>query len=307
VAVVIDFRLLLVSAGILACAATVAACGEGSSGGELRGTISLEGPGTLDSLSRAVAKDFERVNPGVDITVNRSGSAPALKSLCAGKIDIAGASRPVGAAEKEACKRNGISYADAAVANAAVVVLLNPDNPKTCLRVGHLEQIWRPKRPISRWSELADNAYAFGAPIKRFGPDPSSTPFEFFTGTINGTEGRQTRAYTQAGRRESRTVERVAKAEGGIGYVDFSAFPPASGAVRAAEIESEAGICVLPDLVSIQDGSYSPLSRELHIYPSAEALKNPAIKAFVDYYRKHASEVAASVGLVPLSEAQREE
>ncbi len=306
-AFVVDFRLLLTSAGILACAATVAACGGGSSDAGLRATISLESPKTLASLSRAVAEDFERLNPGVEIAVNQSGSAPALRGLCAGRIDIAGASRPVGAAEKEACKRNGISYTETAVANAAVVVLLNPKNPKTCLRVEHLAQIWRPKRPISRWSELADNAYPFSAPIERFGPDPSSAPFAFFTETINGAAGRQTSAYTQAGGRESRTVERVAKTEGGIGYVDFSSFPSTSGAVRAAEIESEAGLCVSPDPVSIQDGSYSPLSRELRIYPSAEALENPAIKAFVDYYREHAGDVAASVGLVPLSDAQLEE
>jgi phosphate transport system substrate-binding protein len=258
-------------------------------------------------LSRAVAKDFERLNPGVEITVNRADSAQALKSLCAGKIDIAGTSRSARVVEKEACKRNGVSYVEAAVANEAIVVLLNPNNPKTCLRMEHLAQIWRPKKPISRWSELTDDVTALKAPIKRFGPDPSSTPFELFTATVNGAEGRQTRAYTRAGGDESRTVDHVAGAEGGIGYVNFPSFPPATKAVRAAEVESEAGICVSPNSVSVQDGSYRPLGRELLIHPSAEALQSPAVKAFVDYYLEHVDKVAASVGLVPLSEAQLEE
>lgn len=285
----------------------MAGCGGGSQGG-LRATIRLEGPRIVALLSRAVARDFERGNPGVEIAIGRSDNEQAFNGLCAGEVDIAGASNPVRPSDAEACKRNGVSYAEAAVANEAIVVLLNPKNPKACIRVEQLAQIWRPERPISSWSELVNDVTVLAAPIERFGPDPSSTPFEYFTATINGAEGRQTRAYTKAGGDESRTVDRVAKAEGGIGYVNFPSFPPAGKAVRAAEVESEqTGACVLPSLVSVQDGSYRPLGRELLIYPSAKALEEPAVEAFVEYYIEHAGEVAASVGLVPLSEAQLED
>lgn len=304
----IDDKLLLVSAGIAVLAASVAGCSDGSQGSELRAAIRLEGPRALVPLSRAVARDFERQNPGVEIAIGRANSAQAFRDLCAGKTDIAGASRPIRPAEADACERKGISYGEAAVANEAIVVLLNPSNPITCIRVEHLVDIWRPERPVSRWSELANTGDPLRAPISRFGPDPRSAPFEFFTETINGVAGRQTRAFTKAGEDETRTVDRVAENHGAIGYLDFASFQVGTKAVRAADVESEqSGICVSPNEFSVQDGSYSPLSRELLIYPSATALDEPAIGAFADYYVEHADETAASVGLVPLSEAQLED
>ena len=56
-----------------------------------------------------------------------------------------------------------------------------------------------------------------------------------------------------------------------------------------------------------QDGSYTPLSRPLFIYPSDAALKKPEVKAFVDYYLENVNGVAESVGFVPLTEEQLEE
>jgi phosphate transport system substrate-binding protein len=299
-------RLALLSAAAMACALAVAACGD--TPGELQGAVHIEAPGALVPLSQAVAEGFERQNPGVEISVREVSDEQALESLCTGKADIAGASRRIRPTEAEACEQQGVSYEEAAVANEAIVVLLNRSNPERCLRVEHLQAIWRPKKPVERWPELANKGNTFKERIERFGPDPSSAPFAFFTEVINGVEGRQTRAFTRAGEEERRTVDRVAQSKGAVGYLGFPSFQIGMRGVRAAEIESEqTGICVLPTLVAVQDGSYSPLSRELLIYTSSESIDEPASKAFVDYYIQRASEVAESIGLVPLSETQLEE
>lgn len=304
----IDYRWLLALAMAVVSVTALTACGAGSAGGELRARIRINGSGAVAPLTRALALKFEQQNPGVDITVGRSGTDKGFERLCTGEADVADASRAIRPAEAKACREEGIDFGEAAVANQAIVVLLNPRNPQTCMRVEQLEQIWRPQQPISRWTQLSIGFDTFPVEIRRFGPAPSSSAFDYFSETINGAEGRQTKDYVNAGKDETRTVTRVANIKGGIGYLDFSVFPLGAKGVRAEEVESEqSGICVPPSEASVQDGSYNPLGRELLIYPSAEALDDPATRAFLDYYLEHADEVAASLGLVPLSEAQLEQ
>ena len=62
--------------------------------------------------------------------------------------------------------------------------------------------------------------------------------------------------------------------------------------------------CVPPSAETAQDDTYVPLSRALLIYPSAEALKKPEVKAFVDFYLENVNAVAEQVGFIPLTDEQ---
>ena len=53
--------------------------------------------------------------------------------------------------------------------------------------------------------------------------------------------------------------------------------------MKALEIDGGSG-CVAPSPETVQDGTYTPLSRPLFIYPSAEALERPEFDAFLQYY-----------------------
>jgi phosphate transport system substrate-binding protein len=293
---------------IVSTTAVTACGGGGSSSGELRAKIRIDGSSAVAPLTRALAAKFERENPGVDIAVGQSDTAQGFERLCVGDIDISEASRTIRPVEGKACETEGVSFARAAVANQAIVVLRNPSNPQTCIRVEQLAQIWRPRKPISRWTQVVNGVGTFPAKIERFGPSPSAAAFDYFTETINGLEGRQTRDYVGADGDEERTATRVAAAEGGIGYLNFSSYRLGAKGVGEEEVESkESGACVLPSEATVQDGSYNPLGRELLLYPSADALDDPATSAFLDFYLERANQTAASVGLVPLSEAQIEE
>ena len=304
----IDYRWLLALTVAVVSSTAMTACGE-SSGGELRAKIRIDGSAAIAPLTRALALKFEKLHPGVDITIGQSGTARGFERLCAGEIDANDASRAIQPRQAKACEAEGVGFGEAAVANQAIVALRNPRNPQTCIRVEQLAQIWRPKKPISRWTQVVNGVHTFPVTIERFGPSPSSAVFDYFTETINGAEGRQTRDYVKAAGDEARTIARVAESKGGIGYLDFSLFPPLGAkGVKAVEVESEeSGGCVLPSEATVQDGSYNPLGRELRIYPSTEALDDPATKAFLDFYLGHANKIAASVGLVPLSEEQLEQ
>jgi phosphate transport system substrate-binding protein len=303
----IDRSRLSAIAMVVASATAVTACGASSSG-ELRAKIRVDGSSAVAPLTRALAVKFERQHPGVEIAVDQSDTTRGFKRLCTGGIDINGASRAIRPEEARACEAGGVGFSEAAVANQAIVVLRNPRNPQTCIRMEQLAQIWRPKAPISHWTQLVNGFSTFPVKIERFGPATPSATFDYFTEAVNGAEGRQTKAYVDAGEDEARTIARVANAKGGIGYLDLSSFPLGARGVSAEEVESEeSGICVPPSEASVQDGSYSPLGRELFLYPSADALGDPATSAFLDFYLERAAKTAVSVGLVPPSEAQLEQ
>jgi phosphate transport system substrate-binding protein len=50
----------------------------------------------------------------------------------------------------------------------------------------------------------------------------------------------------------------------------------------------------------VLNGSYQPLSRPIFIYVNAKSLAKPEVKAFAEYYMKHASALVTEVKYVPL-------
>jgi phosphate transport system substrate-binding protein len=300
--------LAVASAAVLAVG--VAACGSsddsttGGGGGDLSGSIRIDGSSTVGPLTQAVAEEFNKENPGVDITVGQSGTGGGFEKFCAGETDINDASREIEPDEVAACKKGSVAYGNATIANDAITVVLNPSNPNDCLSVEQLAQIWGPKNPASSWSEVKGAESSFSADVQRFGPGTTSGTFDYFTDAINGEEGVQTKDYNNVGEDDNQTVTGVEGSEGGIGYFGFSYFQENAEGLKAAEVKNEDGQCVAPEEETVQDGSYNPLGRELFIYPSDEALQKPAVKAFVDYYVENVNDIAPSVGFIPLTEQQ---
>ena len=54
----------------------------------------------------------------------------------------------------------------------------------------------------------------------------------------------------------------------------------------------------------MQDGSYTPLARPLFMYPSAEAIAKPEVKAFMDFVVANQQAIAEASQIVALTEEQ---
>jgi phosphate transport system substrate-binding protein len=301
----------VVMAAVLAVG--VAACGSdddsttGGSGGEdLSGTIRIDGSSTVAPLSEAIAEEFQAENPGVRVTVGTAGTGGGFEKFCAGETDISDASREIEPEEVEACKKKGIGYEDVHVATDALTVMINNENPVSCLTVDQLAAIWGPDSKISNWNEIPDLEEEFDQELALYGPGTDSGTFDYFTEEINGEEGATRKDYNNVGENDNATVTGVEGSPGGMGYAGFSYYTENEGQLKALEIDNGKG-CVGPSVETAQDGSYAPLSRPLFIYPSDSALKKPEVKAFVDYYLENATGVAEGVGFVPLTEEQLEE
>jgi phosphate transport system substrate-binding protein len=304
---------LAVLASAAALVLGVAACGSdddsssGSGGGEdLSGSIRIDGSSTVAPLTEAVAEQFMGENPDVRVTVGTSGTGGGFEKFCAGETDISDASRAIEPEEVELCKKDGVGYEEVHVATDALTVMINNENPVSCLTVEQLADVWGPDSTISNWSEIPGVEGDFDEELALFGPGTDSGTFDYFTESINGEEGVTRKDYNNVGEDDNATVKGVEGSPGGMGYAGFSFYTENEGKLKALEVDNGKG-CVLPSVETAQDGSYAPLSRPLFMYPSEQALKKPEVKAFIDYYLDNVDSAAESLGFVPLTEEQLEE
>jgi phosphate transport system substrate-binding protein len=293
---------LLLAIGLLA-----AACGGGNDGGsaaggsQLSGTINIDGSSTVAPLSEAAAELFQEQNPGVRVTVGTSGTGGGFEKFCAGETDISDASRAIEADEQQACERQGIRYEEVQVANDGLSVVVNNENTwANCLTTAQLKAIWDKGSKVSNWNQV-DPSFP-NEPLKLFGAGTDSGTFDYFTQAINGEEGRSRSDYS-ATEDDNVTVTGVSGAKGGLGYFGLSYLQENEGKIKGIQVDGGNG-CVAPSVETVQDGSYTPLSRPLFIYPSDKALERAEVKAFLDFYVNNYQKIAEEALFVPLTEEQ---
>ena len=203
------------------------------------------------------------------------------------------------------CEANGITYTELQIANDGLSVVVNPENDwAECLTVEQLAMIWGPDADgtVTNWNQV-DPSYP-DVPLELFGPGTDSGTFDFFTDVINGEEGASRTDYT-ATEDDNVTVQGVSGSEGGIGYFGLSYYEENSDSLKLVEVDGGDG-CVAPSVETVQDGSYTPLSRPLFIYPSGAILQTDYGAAFVEYYLDNAVSIAETALFVPLTDEQQQ-
>jgi phosphate transport system substrate-binding protein len=295
----------------LAIALVATACGGDDDGGtttgggtQLSGTINIDGSSTVAPLSEAAAELFQEQNSGVRVTVGTSGTGGGFEKFCAGETDISDASRAIEDDEKQACESKGLKYEEVQVANDGLSVVVNNENTwANCLTVAQLKTIWDKGSKVNNWNQV-DPSFP-NEPLKLFGAGTDSGTFDYFTGAINGEEGRSRSDYS-ATEDDNVTVTGVSGSKGGLGYFGLSYLQENEGKIKGVQVDGGSG-CVAPSVETVQDGSYTPLSRPLFIYPSDKALERPEVKAFLDFYVNNYQKIAEEALFVPLTEAQAAE
>ena len=297
--------------GALALAASfaVAACTGGAagqpSGDALSGTITIDGSSTVYPITEIVAEEFQLANSGVQVPVAFSGTGGGFKKFCAGETDINDASRPIkidDEGEGLACEANDVDYVELQVAIDGLTVVVNPDNDfVTCLTVDELVTIYGPDSPKDLlWSDV--NAAFPAEPVERFMPGADSGTFDYFTEEINGETDAATSFATQS-EDDNTLVTGVAGDVHAIAFFGYAYFVENTDKLKAVEVDGGDG-CVAPTEETINDNSYSPLSRPLFIYPDVgKARERPELKAFIDYYLENTNAFSAEVGYIALPDA----
>jgi phosphate transport system substrate-binding protein len=306
---------LLAVAGCVFLALGLAACGgdddddsadSGSTTAEVSGEITIDGSSTVGPLTERIAEDFQTANPEVRVSVGTSGTSGGFEKFCAGETDANDASRAIEAPEKKACQEGGVEYEEVQIANDALTVVVNPENPVTCMTVEQLSSVWDKGSTIDSWDQIKNLDADFSESLELFGPGTDSGTFDYFTEAINGEEGVQRTDYNNVGEDDNATVTGVSGSPGGMGYFGFSFFQENQDKLKALEVDGGDG-CVAPSEETVQDGTYTPLGRPLFIYPSAEALKDETVRAFIEYYVDNVNTVAPEIGFIPMTDEQLSE
>jgi phosphate transport system substrate-binding protein len=175
--------------------------------------------------------------------------------------------------------------------------VVNKENTwATCLTVEQLNKMWGPDSTVDNWNQI-DPSFP-DEKLTLFGPGTDSGTFDYFTDVINGEEGASRTDFTPS-EDDNVIVKGVEGTKGGLGYFGFTYFEENRERVRVVPIDGGAGP-VTPSTVTINDGSYSPLSRPIFIYVALRSAERPEVQRFVEFYLEHAAELAAEVGYVAL-------
>ncbi len=272
------------------------------SSGAWAAIIKADGSSTVFPITEAVAEEFGKVSSD-KVMVGISGTGGGFKRFCRGETDISNASRPIKASEITACKESAIEYIELEIAYDGLAVVINPRNTWVdYLTVDELKTIWQPSAQgkITKWSQV--RAGFPDQEIKLFGAGTDSGTFDYFTEVINGKTSASRGDYT-ASEDDNVLVEGVSSETAGLGYFGLAYYEQNMNKLKIVPIVGKSGNPVSPSIETVQDGSYSPLSRPLFIYVSKKSLaEKPSVQKFVEFYLANASELAKEVGYVPLHE-----
>jgi phosphate transport system substrate-binding protein len=274
----------------------VVACGAGDAN-----TIEVDGSSTVFPITQAVAEEFRKDHPEIQIPIGISGTGGGFRRFTTGETAISNASREIKDAEREQAAENDIEFIEMRVAFDGLSVLVSTDNDFVeCLTIDELNKIWDRDSTVDNWSEVRD-----GFPdqkLRLYGPDTSSGTFDYFTKAING-QAQVSRAEYTASADDNVLVQGIAGDRNSLGYFGYAYYVENKDKLKIVGVDGGDG-CTRPTTQTINDGSYAPLARPLFLYINIEALQRPDVILFLNFYLDNAAELAQEVGYVGLSDAE---
>ena len=266
----------------------------------LSGTIEIDGSSTVFPITQAVAEEFRKVHPGVQVPVGVSGTGGGFKRFVVGETHISNASRSIKPIEIAAAEENGVEFIEIAVGFDGLSVIANPANDfLECLTTDELRAIWEPGSEVDRWSDVRD-----GLPDSKFrlyGPDTDSGTFDYFTESIVHLEDASRSDYS-ASSDDNVLIRGVSGDKDALGYFGYAFYSSSPDKLKLIAVDSGSG-CIYPSPATINEGTYSPLSRPMFIYVNTAALEREEVVVFLNFYLDNATTLVEEVGYVSLPEA----
>lgn len=282
---------------------TTAASAGNQSLAKLSGTIDIDGSSTVFPITEAVAEEFRKVHPGIQVNVGVSGTGGGFKRFAVGETAVSNASRPMRISETEKAAANGVEYLKLMVAMDGLSVMVSNSNDFVkCLTVEELKAIWEPGSTVDNWNQVRSSFP--NKPLRLYGPDTDSGTFDYFTEEIIG-EAQASRPDYTASADDNVLVRGIGGDVNALGYFGYAYYIENLGKLNVIAIDDGNG-CVVPSSATIESGKYTPLSRPLFIYVNTEEAKKPEVNAFVKFYLENAGDLATEVGYIRLSDSQYE-
>jgi len=295
----------------LAMALAVAACGgdgqpsaEAGAGGQqhpkLSGSIVSDGSSTVQPLTEAIAEEFRKEHPNVNVSVATSGTGGGFTKFCSGQTDISNASRPIDEEEVQACQSGGVEYTEFRVGLDGLAVVTHKDTAfLDTLNYEQLRKIFG-EGGATTWNQV-DPSFP-SERIAIFAPGIDSGTYDFFVEEVlgdpeaGGIKPRPTSEFTTS-ENDDTLVQGIAGTRNSWGFFGYAYYVQNQDKLKILKIAKEGSEGVEPTPETIASGDY-PLSRPLFIYVKNESLRRPEVKAFVQFYLEQAPSLVEEVGYV---------
>lgn len=265
-----------------------------SGGSDVSGTIAIDGSSTVGPLTDAIAEEYAKEAPDVQVNVGISGTGGGFEAFCgAGSTDISNASRPIKDEEKEICEENGIEYTEIRVGTDALTMVTSPDTEGiACLTTEEVAKIFGPDS-VRNWSEV--NSEFPDEQIQVFAPDTDSGTYDFMVEDALDLE-QSTQDYN-ASADDNIIAQGVQGTPYSWGFFGFAYFTNNREGVSAIAYDAGEG-CVAPSVETAQDDSYK-LTRPLFIYLKNSAVNDKAqVADFSTFYLETVNSVIGDVGYI---------
>lgn len=269
-------------------------------------SVEIDGSSTVYPISLSIAEEFNIEFPEYAVSVAFSGTGGGFEKFCAGETQVSNASRPIKDEEAQACADAGIEFVEVPVAYDALTVVVNPENNwANCMTTEELNTLWMPESSVTMWSDIRSDWPE--QEIVLYAPGVDSGTFDYFTEAING-DGGVSRSDFFPSEDDTVLVQGVEGDTNAMGYFGYAYFLEEGSALKAVEIDSGDG-CVAPSAETVEDSTYTPLSRPLFIYVSQNAYaENEAVSAFVDFYLDETNrEFISDTGYIALEDSMYQE
>jgi len=300
----------------LPLAALVVACGSnsGGAGGGSSSDIHIVGSSTVYPFTKAVAEDFMRANPGINVTVESTGTGGGMKLFCAGlggqTPDVEDASRQIKKSEYDTCVKNGAkTIIEVPVGIDGLTIIEANNAPAMNLTQADIYKalaanpFGKGPNTAQTWKDVNPSLPAIK--IRVLGPPPTSGTRDSLA-DLYLTKGcdtdpamaalaksnedqhkqictkiREDGAYVEAGENDNLLVQKVGGESGTLGVLGYSYLEQNADKIRPVKVAG-----VAPTEETIANLSY-PGARKLYVYLKAEHLAaKPKIRDFVAAYSK---------------------
>ena len=264
----------------------------GSAFAQLSGSHSFGGSTTIAPIANAAIEEFQKANPGLQISYEALGSAAGLKALLDGEISLAGSSVEWLATDMKGAKAT-------AIALDGLSVVVNRNIRLSTIALADLARIFH--GDIVNWKELG----AQDQRIVVINRDESSGSYDSFWEMVcQPTLGKRI-AYTRdviVTKENGEVAAKVASTPGSIGYVGMGfADQVIKAGGRRLMINGVAD--TLPNVVSKK----YPLARSLFILTRGEPASGTVEKAFLDFILSPRGQaIVKSVDYIPVPKKLRQ-
>lgn len=258
--------------------------------------IENKGSDTLVNLALAWAEQYQKEHPEVQISVSGGGTGTGITALINGTVDIANASRAIKEEEIAEAKANGIDPYEIVVANDAIAVIVNPENPVNQLTIDQVSQIYqglitnwkevggedRPIVCLSRETNSGTHVY-FLETVVRKGNADSTALFSVETLLLPSSEG---------------IIAEVRDNPNAIGYDGLGYV---TEDVKVLALDNGAGF-ILPSAETVNNKTY-PIARQLYMYTNGEP--QGIVKDYIDWiHSAEAQQFVLDLGFIPYTQGE---